>query len=44
MNVKTFNKVMGKNYHTELLDGMDGYNKTLEDKLNEVINRYKTKG
>lgn len=42
-NVKSFNKAMGKDYHTELDDG-EKYNQDLIDQLNSVVNKYKSQG
>jgi len=42
-NIKTFNKVMGQNYHTDLDDGIM-YNTDLEAKLTAAIAGYKKNG
>lgn len=39
-NIKSFNKAIGLNYHTDLINGMT-YNEDLIANLTAVINKYK---
>lgn len=42
-NVKSFNKAMGKDYHTQLDDGQD-YNQDLIDAVHATVRKYKAQG
>jgi predicted RND superfamily exporter protein len=42
-SIKSFNKAMGDDYHTELPDGLD-YDYKLIDSVKEVISRYSDEG